>query len=178
MTCCCSSTSPSLSEVNIIDQEYQPLKSAKERLQHKLPTISSIVFERFILDQELKTVAICLLGYQERDSVALKTHIGQILTWRPHAMLSRNMWSLPSWLLQMCDVRAQRERGAICFGHEINLPCGTGAERSGSRHNKSNVTREPWISTSEERGEHVTNGGSIWKCSVNDVLLCQRFYFL
>ena len=59
----------------------------------------------------------------------------------------------------MCDVCAQRQRETereICFGHEINLPCGTGAERSGSRHNKSNVTRKPSISTSEECWEHGT----------------------
>lgn len=174
MTCCCASASPSVSDVNIIDQEYQPLKSAKGHLQHKLPAICSIAFGAIYSGP----------GVQNRGHLpplvqrAWKTHTGRIILWRRHAMLSRNMWNLPSWLLQMCDGRAQREKGAICFGHEINLPCGTGAERSGSRHNKSNVTREPWISTSEERGEHVTDGGSIWKCSVNGVLLCQRFYFL
>lgn len=91
MTCCCSSTSPSLSEVDIIDQAYQPLKSAKEHLQHKLPAISSSILEQFILDQELETGATCLLGYKEHQSEALKAHTGQILPWRRHAMLSRNV---------------------------------------------------------------------------------------
>lgn len=148
MTCCHSSTSSLVSEVNIIDQAYQPLKSAKEHLQHKLAEILSIAFIQFlrvgfILNQQIETVVICLLGYKKCESVALKPYTGQLLLWRCHMMLSRNMWSLLSWLLQMCDVCALREGERSVFGHEINLPCGTGAERSESRHNKSNVTREP-----------------------------------
>lgn len=126
-----------------------------------------------------KKKVICLLSCKEWESVAPSTHAGLMLLWRRHTELSRNTWSLSSWLWQMCDFHAQRGRErAICFGHEINLPCGTGAERSGSRHNKSNVTRKPSISTSEERGEHVADGGLVWQRSVNDMLLCQRFYFL
>lgn len=58
------------------------------------------------------------------------------------------------WLIAGTDMSRlcmEKERG-ICFEHGINSPFGTGAERSGSRHNKSNVTCNPLFSTPQDTG--------------------------
>lgn len=124
-------------------QVYQLLKSAKEHLQHKLADIFSIAFvqflrEGFILNQQEKKVVICLLGYKKCESVAPKPYTGQLLLWRRHMMLSRNMWSLPSWLLQMCDVRALRERERSVLG--TRLICPVGQVLRGARADTINLT--------------------------------------
>lgn len=58
------------------------------------------------------------------------------------------------WLMAETDVSClctEKERG-MCFEYGINSPFGTGAERSGSRHNKSNVTCNPLFPTPQDTG--------------------------
>lgn len=64
---------------------------------------------------------------------------------------------------------SKRETG-ICFEYGINLPSGTGAERSGCRHNKSNVTCSP-----PPLQLHRTLGTCNWPIHMEN--LCQQNAF-
>lgn len=68
-------------------------------------------------------------------------------------------------------LRTEGERGT-CFGYGINLPFGTGAERSGCRHNKSYVTCN---STPPPIQLHSTLGTCNWL--IHTEKLCQRYAF-
>lgn len=148
ITCCHSSTSSLVSEVIISDQVYQPLKSAKEHLQHKLAEIYSIVFilvfESGIYSEPTDKNSGHLSPWVQKVWISSSETLHWSITTveASHDALQKHV--KPS-VMAVTDVWCSCTEGerAICFGHEINLPCGTGAERSESRHNKSNVTREP-----------------------------------